>query len=384
VEVTYTYDANGNRLSKVTPQGTESGTYDAQDRMTSYAGAAYTYTANGDLESKTESGATTHYTYDSLGNLTQVKLPGGVTIDYVVDARNRRVGKKVNGALVQGFLYQDQLNPVAELDGSGNVVARFVYGSKANVPDYMEKDGKTYRIVSDHLGSPRLVIDISDGTVVQRMAYDEFGNVTEDTNPGFQPFGFAGGLYDQHTGLVRFGARDYEPQTGRWNSKDPIRFGGGDSDLYAYVFNNPLRWIDSSGLDVTITINRTGSTSNSVYGTINVTSTVTNTTFSGHTIENTNPSNPNLPVSPGTYSASMRTDHTPNRIELNGVPNASNVQIHNANYPSQLEGCFGVGTTASKDFVGNSVDAMNRINNIISSDGTGNITVVVNGNAAGP
>jgi RHS repeat-associated protein len=66
----------------------------------------------------------------------------------------------------------------------------------------------------------------------------------------FQPFGFAGGLYDPHTGLVRFGARDYDPQTGRWASKDPIQFLGGDSNLYGYVLNDPLNWLDIKGLDL--------------------------------------------------------------------------------------------------------------------------------------
>ena len=53
-----------------------------------------------------------------------------------MDGQNRRIGKKVNGTLVQGFLYQNQLNPVAELDGSGAVVARFIYAANANVPEY--------------------------------------------------------------------------------------------------------------------------------------------------------------------------------------------------------------------------------------------------------
>jgi RHS repeat-associated protein len=73
--------------------------------------------------------------------------------------------------------------------------------------------------------------------------------VTNDTNPGFQPFGFAGGLYDQQTGLVRFGARDYDPQTGRWTAKDPIRFGGADSNLYGYAFSDPVNYIDSNGME---------------------------------------------------------------------------------------------------------------------------------------
>ena len=70
-----------------------------------------------------------------------------------------------------------------------------------------------------------------------------------DTDPGFQPFGFAGGLYDRDTGLVRFGARDYDPQLGRWTSKDTIGFGGGDTNLYGYVVGDPVNAMDPLGLD---------------------------------------------------------------------------------------------------------------------------------------
>jgi RHS repeat-associated protein len=246
VTTTYGYDANGNRTHV---NGAPLGAYDAQDRLVTYGLETFSYTENGELLSRTQGGATTTYRYDELGNLLRVTLPGDVVIDYVIDGRNRRIGKKVNGELVQGFLYQDQLNPVAELDGSGNVISRFIYANKINVPAYLIREGRTYRIISDHLGSPRLVIDAETGEIVQRMDYDVWGNVIRDTNPGFQPFGFAGGLYDQHTGLVRFGARDYDPVTGRWTSKDPIRFEGGDANLYGYVINDPINNIDILGLN---------------------------------------------------------------------------------------------------------------------------------------
>jgi RHS repeat-associated protein len=93
-------------------------------------------------------------------------------------------------------------------------------------------------------------VNASDGTVAQRMEYDEFGRVTMDTAPGFQPFGFAGGLYDRDTGLVRFGARDYDAATGRWTAKDPISFIGQDANLFAYVFSDPINGTDSLGLVV--------------------------------------------------------------------------------------------------------------------------------------
>ncbi len=249
----YAYDDNGSRLSVTEGAAVISGSYDTQDRLETYGTKTYTYSAGGDLEKVEDSAAPpgdldTLYTYDALGNLTQVDPRDGRIISYVIDGQNRRVGKKVDGILVQGWLYQDQLNPVAELDGAGNVVASFVYGTRPNVPDYMVKGITTYRILSDHLGSPRLVIDEATGTVAQRLDYDEFGQVTQDTNVGFQPFGFAGGLFDADTGLVRFGARDYDAEVGRWTTRDPIRFDSGGVNLFAYALSNPIRFLDSNGL----------------------------------------------------------------------------------------------------------------------------------------
>ncbi len=68
-----------------------------------------------------------------------------------------------------------------------------------------------------------------------------------DTNPGFQPFGFTGGLYDRDSRLTRFGARDYEAETGRWTAKDPIRFEGQDPNLYGYVRDDPVNFLDPLG-----------------------------------------------------------------------------------------------------------------------------------------
>ena len=243
----YAYDSNGNRLTATTQEGTKSGTYDDQDRLLQYGSATYAYSANGDLVTKTVGGQTTTYDYDTLGNLRGVTLPGGTQIAYVIDGLNRRVGKKVDGALVQAFLYEELLHPVAELDGSGNVVSRFVYGTGGDVPDYLVRGGNTYRVIPDHLGSPRLVVDVATGAIAQQIAYDSFGNVISDSNPGFQPFGFAGGIYDRDTKLTRFGARDYDAETGRWTAKDPILFAGGAANLYGYVSNDPTNHTDVAG-----------------------------------------------------------------------------------------------------------------------------------------
>ncbi|HTR25894.1 MAG TPA: RHS repeat-associated core domain-containing protein [Terriglobales bacterium] len=244
---TYVYDNNSNRLSVTTPSGTVNGTYDAQDRLLTYGNASYTYTANGELESKVVGSQQTSYQYDVLGNLITATLPNGTQIAYLLDAKNNRIGKKVNGAYVTGFLY-DGTNVVAQLDANNQMVSQFVYGTGLTSPDYMISGGVTYRIFSDHLGSPRLVVDTGTGNIKERIDYDEFGNVINDTNPGFQPFGFSGGLYDQDTRLVRMGARDYDPSIGRWTAKDPAGLGGGDTNVYGYVLDDPLNWIDPNGL----------------------------------------------------------------------------------------------------------------------------------------
>ena len=302
-----------------------------------------------------------------------------------------------NGTLVQGFLYdvqgrilfnpplrgtsvagagsagatQDQLNPIAELDGQGNLKARFIYGSRLNVPDYMIKGGITYRIIADRLGSPRLVINIQTGDVAQRIDYDEFGNITRDTNPNFQPFGFAGGLYDPHTKLVRFGFRDYDAFTGRWTVKDPIGFLGGDTNLYGYSLNDPQNWLDPSGLASTIIeITRLIETKQSTIGTLKV-----NGIDVGFTLEL--PWRKNLKIDDhrkasriiaGTYLARLKV--RPNNkglaIELLNVPGRTNILIHIGNEPFDIRGCILPGKMKSSNFVGDSGTAMKNILKIIN------------------
>lgn len=189
-------------------------------------------------------------------NALSVDLPNhGVVIDYDVDALGRRIRRRVlDGATVleeQRWLYLDGLNPIAELDDSNALTRIFVHGTRANVPDYMidVPTGDRYRFITDPRGSLRAVVDPS-GNIVQRTEYDPFGVILdEDLDTGFAraPFGFAGGLHEPLTGLVLFGARDYEPATGRWTAKDPILFGGDSANLYLYVGGDPVNLVDPGG-----------------------------------------------------------------------------------------------------------------------------------------
>jgi RHS repeat-associated protein len=252
LEEHFDYDANGNRLLgfNATAGTTYTGTYDDQDRLLSYGPFDYTYTANGELETKTNRDTDEEwiFDYDELGNLLAVGLPNGDLVEYLVDGMGRRVGKKKNGVLLKQWIYRDMLKPVAELDGSGALVSEFVYGAKSNVPDYVRRGGAMYRVVSDHLGSPRYVVNVANsGEVPVTASYTSFGEVS-GTGLDWMPFGFAGGTYDPDSGLVRFGARDYCSTTGRWTAKDPIRFDGQQSNFWMYVNSDPVNRRDPSGL----------------------------------------------------------------------------------------------------------------------------------------
>ncbi|MBQ0753246.1 MAG: hypothetical protein KBT87_14495 [Gammaproteobacteria bacterium] len=97
------------------------------------------------------------------------------------------------------------------------------------------------------MGSPRAISD-ENGNIIKDITYDSYGNVISDSNPAFTIlFGFAGGLQDIDTGLIRYGFRDYDSRIGRWTARDPIGLSGG-LNVYGYVGQNPLSNVDPSGL----------------------------------------------------------------------------------------------------------------------------------------
>jgi len=222
------------------------------------------YTDRGTLYQRADGTRLETFTYDALGNLTRVERNGGPDIDYEIDAQGRRVAKRIDGTMSKQYIWSGGLRIAAELQG-GEVVSRFIYGNGLTTPDLIVRLGGTtgpdrlYRVISDHLGSPIYIVNLADPSDVWVDAsYDEWGNITsfqldgvdqgEDTSAWPIPQGFAGGLYDADTGLVRFGARDYDARVGRWTAKDPILFEGGQGNLYVYVGNEPIGHFDPLGL----------------------------------------------------------------------------------------------------------------------------------------
>lgn len=244
----YGYDSRGNRTSA----DGETATYDAQDRILTRGAITYQHDAAG---RRTLGNSTwpEQYFYDAGGNLIRVEFPGypGEWIEYMLDGLGRRIGRKhfVGYALwtEQRWLYADGDRIVAELDGNGALTKQFVYATGRNVPDLMIAGSTVYRILTDDLGSVRVVLNLSTGNAEQIWEYDPWGKAQfVSGTPWLQPFGYAGGLFDWVTTLVHFGAREYDPHTGRWLTRDPVLFDGG-LNLYEYASSDPVNLTDSSG-----------------------------------------------------------------------------------------------------------------------------------------
>ncbi len=228
---TYTYDS-ADRLIRVTKDGQIQSEWD-WDLNGNRIGAGYD---SDDQDRLTQSPATDR------------PIPSQA-IRYRTDALGRRIQVEKGGQIEYSFLYGAGLLPQARLTPDGQIDQLYIYAERHSPSLIIEpQTGTTYRVIADHLGSPKLIVDTQTGSIVQEMDYAVWGAVTKDTNPGFQPFGFAGGLYEPETGLVRFGARDYDPYTGRWMAKDPIGFAGGDGNLFGYVTGDPVNSIDPLGL----------------------------------------------------------------------------------------------------------------------------------------
>jgi len=236
----YTYDDNDNRLSTLTA----SSTYDIQDRLTEHDGITYSLNTDGFLASR---GSDT-FNYSARGELISVGLPGPVTITYSYDGMGRQVARTDADGTTQ-YLYGHPRNPMLLTAVKYSSGDRTIYYHDPATGYYaMQRAGVSYYIATDQIGSPRVVTDAA-GVVVKEIEYDSFGKRLTDTNPAFElHIGYAGGLEDTATGMVRFGYRDYDQDAGRWTARDPILYDGGQANLYAYSGNNPVNQRDPTGL----------------------------------------------------------------------------------------------------------------------------------------
>ena len=230
----YAYDLDGDRTS-------QGATYDAAGRLTSRNGISYTFDNDGFLLTR---GADS-FTYARSGELRSATV-GGTTVSYAYDGMGRMVAR-VQGGDTTRYVYGDPDAPyrVSAARAPDGTLDRYLYGPRGNLYAIL-RGAARFHVGTDQVGSPRIVA-AADGTVVKRLEYNAYG-VTTDHDPGFfLPFGYAGGLRDPVTGLVRFGLRDYEPQSGRFTARDPAMFEGSPRSLYGYANNSPVSYHDPGG-----------------------------------------------------------------------------------------------------------------------------------------
>jgi len=238
----YTYDAAGNRLSA----GGVSYSYDAGGRLVSRSdGVAYAYDAAGNLAGKTQGGQTTSYTWDGENRLARIDYPDGGHSAYAYDDFGRRISKRTPDGATTYYVYLG-LNLAQELDGAGAVMASYTYDG-LDRPVTMWREGQTYTYLLDRLGSVVGLADAS-GAVVTTYRYDPWGNLIDSTGTVANPLRFTAREWDEESGLYFYRARYYDPQAGRFISRDPVGVQGG-LNLYAFAHNRPVARGDPLGLD---------------------------------------------------------------------------------------------------------------------------------------
>jgi len=250
---TWTYDANGNRLTQGGSTGSSYTIASSSNRISAVSGAlvrTYTYDAAGNT---TTDGLAT-YTYDDSGRMVSATR-GGVTGVYSINALGQRVRKFVGGNSPY-FTYDDSGHLIGEYGTGGTLIQETVWLGDAPVATLRPKVGggvDVFYVHTDHLNTPRRVSRHSDSIIVWRWDSDPFGTVQVNEDPDGDAASFVynlrfpGQYFDSETGLHYNYFRDYDPYTARYLQSDPIGLNGG-VNTYRYGYANPTKYIDAYGL----------------------------------------------------------------------------------------------------------------------------------------
>lgn len=371
--LSYLYDADGNRSQQTVNSVLTSYTYGTtNNRLTKVNTTGWSYDADGSL---TKDGTFT-YSYDDSERLSTV-TKSGLAVNYLYNGLGQRAEKTINGTSTV-FIYDEAGHLLGEYTPSGTLIAEHIWLNDR--PIAVITPTGTYYVHTDQLNTPRYITNASKQLVWEWLS-DPFGTSAPNQNPsGLGTFTynlrFPGQYYDAESGNNYNYFRDYDPSIGRYIESDPVGLVGG-FNTFIYGLNNPPRYKDPLGLDVYITIMRGTETGDAIEGSFEAWSDITGQEVDGYTLENLSAAIPN-----GEYLGFIRTDHSPNRIQLEDVPHRKWIQIHNGNYPYQSKGCILVGKTPGHDEVLSSIAEMQDLLNLIKQDGTGNIYISVTGNTS--
>lgn len=225
-KVRYSYDGAGNQIKENwctgdTLRKSMTYKYDPEDRLIEMTLDETLLNGEGTKESKSE------YTYDDSGMRIKKSSPDGTTV-----------------------YHYDELNQViAESDDKRQIKSSYIYANAQKIAE-VKPDGSINYFHNDALGSPVLVTD-KNAKDVQRYIYEPFGNMITSKGNGENHYTFTGKERDSESNLFYFGARYYNPILGRFISKDIVEPNYEDPqslNRYVYAMNNPIKFIDPTGL----------------------------------------------------------------------------------------------------------------------------------------
>ena len=239
----YTYDPVGNRLSSL---GVSPYNNNVSNELTSTPTTTYTYDNDGNTLTKVVGSNTTSYSWDFENRLSSVTLPGsGGTVAFKYDPLGRRIYKS-SSSTTSIYAY-DGDNLVEETNAAGAVVARYSDGLNIDEPLAMLRSAATSYYNADGLGTVTSLSNAA-GSLAQTYTFDSFGKQTGSSGSLVNPFQYTGRESDPETSLYYYRARYYDSVTGRFWTEDPEGFSA-SPNFYSYVDNEPIDWTDPAGLD---------------------------------------------------------------------------------------------------------------------------------------
>ena len=307
IKESYTYDKNGNRITKTTPSGTIEYKYDKENRLISTSSRGqdlvnYTYDNYGNLLSEKSTNKTAEYSYNSENRLVYCEVidqDAGTYLktSYAYDAFGRRtlvqdfnqpalrtiydglsfdVIKQsptfANGSFTDSFETGLRINQSSAAtgeryrfieDSAQNDGNRYFYlddksyktrtsryygersqiSHKGTIIAQTSQNGKEY-FTTDTLGSIRCVTN-EYGASIQAYTYDAFGSLIQGSLAETTDLGYTGKQFDPTAQSYNYGYRDYNPLTARFTTSDPIRDG---SNWFSYCNGDPVNFVDLWGL----------------------------------------------------------------------------------------------------------------------------------------
>jgi RHS repeat-associated protein/uncharacterized repeat protein (TIGR01451 family) len=245
--VQYAYDPMGNRTEMTSSvHGTTTYDYDAGDRLLSFTdGSGTTNLSWDDNGNMTAKGSAT-FTFDALDRLAQV-IDGTTTVQFAYNGDGVRLEKTVSGITTTYLQDVAAPLPVVLIETTAGQSSRYIHGN--DLISLEETAGATTFYHADGIGSTRALSDQA-GATTDRYSYDVFGGTRTHNGTSRQDFTYAGEQVDEETGFVFLRARYYDPEIGRFLSRDQhpgTVINSRSLNRYVYSQNNPVWLTDPSG-----------------------------------------------------------------------------------------------------------------------------------------